>query len=61
MAALWMTGRTMAGRMLQTGGGVPFRAAPLKDPKVLSGLTIPRGMGRLRGWLRADLDARPAR
>ena len=42
MAALWMTGREMTSRMLQTGGGVPFRSAPLKDPKVLSGLTIPK-------------------
>jgi multiple sugar transport system substrate-binding protein len=39
---LWMTGRTMAGRMLQVGGGVPFRSAPLKDPAILSTLTIPR-------------------
>ena len=39
---LWMTGRTMAGRMLQTGGGVPFRSAPLKDPAILSTLTIPK-------------------
>ncbi len=42
MAALWMTGRQMTSRMLQTGGGVPFRSAPLKDPAVLSGLTIPK-------------------
>ena len=42
MAALWMTGREMTSRMLQTGGGVPFRSAPLKDPKVLAGLTIPK-------------------
>jgi multiple sugar transport system substrate-binding protein len=39
---LWMTGRTMAGRMLQVGGGVPFRSAPLKDPAILSTLTIPK-------------------
>ena len=39
---LWMTGRTMAGRMLQTGGGVPFRSAPLKDPAILSTLSIPK-------------------
>ena len=39
---LWMTGRTMAGRMLQVGGGIPFRSAPLKDEKVLSSLTVPR-------------------
>ena len=39
---LWMTGPTMAGRMLQTGGGVPFRTKPLKDPAVLSGMAIPR-------------------
>jgi multiple sugar transport system substrate-binding protein len=39
---LWMTGRTMAGRMLQVGGGIPFRTAPLKDPAVLSSLTVPR-------------------
>ena len=39
---LWMTGRTMAGRMLQVGGGVPFRSAPLKDEKILSTLTIPK-------------------
>ena len=42
MAALWMTGRQMTSRMLQTGGGVPFRSAPLKDPAVLSQLTIPK-------------------
>ncbi len=42
MASLWMTGREMCSRMLQTGGGVPFRSAPLKDPKVLSQLTIPK-------------------
>ncbi|MFO1081714.1 MAG: sugar ABC transporter substrate-binding protein [Reyranellaceae bacterium] len=42
LAALWMTGREMTARMLQTGGGVPFRTAPLKDPKVLAGLTIPK-------------------
>lgn len=39
---LWMTGRTMAGRMLQVGGGIPFRSAPLKDPAILSSLTVPR-------------------
>jgi multiple sugar transport system substrate-binding protein len=39
---LWMTGRTMAGRMLQVGGGVPFRSAPLKDPAIISTLTIPK-------------------
>ena len=39
---LWMTGRTMAGRMLQVGGGIPFRTAPLKDPAVLSSLTVPK-------------------
>ena len=39
---LWMTGRVMAGRMLQVGGGIPFRTAPLKDPAVLSGLTVPK-------------------
>ncbi len=39
---LWMTGRAMAGRMLQVGGGIPFRTAPLKDPAVLSSLTVPR-------------------
>ena len=42
LAALWMTGREMTARMLQTGGGVPFRTAPLQDPKVLAGLTIPK-------------------
>jgi multiple sugar transport system substrate-binding protein len=42
MASLWMTGRQMTSRMLQTGGGVPFRSAPLKDPAVLSQLTIPK-------------------
>lgn len=39
---LWMTGPKMAGRMLQVGGGIPFRTAPLKDPAVLSSLTVPR-------------------
>jgi multiple sugar transport system substrate-binding protein len=39
---LWATGRTMAGRMLQVGGGVPFRSAPLKDPAIISTLTIPK-------------------
>jgi multiple sugar transport system substrate-binding protein len=39
---LWMTGPTMAGRMLQVGGGIPFRTNPLKDPAVLSSLTVPR-------------------
>lgn len=42
LLGLWMTGKTMAGRMLQSGGGVPFREAPLKDPAILSQLTIPR-------------------
>ncbi|HKU95926.1 MAG TPA: extracellular solute-binding protein [Vineibacter sp.] len=42
LAALWMTGRQMTSRMLQTGGGVPFRSAPLKDNEVLAQLTIPR-------------------
>ena len=39
---LWMTGRVMAGRMLQVGGGIPFRTAPLKDPAVLSASPFPR-------------------
>ena len=28
--------------MIQVGGGIPFRTRPLKDPAVLSRLTIPR-------------------
>lgn len=40
--ALWMTGPKMAGRMLEVGGGIPFRTNPLKDPGVLSRLTIPK-------------------
>ncbi|SJZ92774.1 multiple sugar transport system substrate-binding protein [Enhydrobacter aerosaccus] len=42
LTMLWMTGPKMAGRMLQVGGGIPFRTNPLKDPAVLAGLTIPR-------------------
>ena len=42
LAGLWMTGPKMAGRMIQVGGGIPFRTRPLKDPAVLAGLTIPK-------------------
>jgi multiple sugar transport system substrate-binding protein len=42
LTALWMTGPKMAGRMIQVGGGIPFRTRPLKDKEVLGGLTIPK-------------------
>lgn len=38
----WAVAKTMGGRLLQTGGGVPFRNSILNDPGVQGGLTLPR-------------------
>lgn len=39
--SLWATNKLMSARLLQGGGGVPFRRSTLSDPAVLSQLTAP--------------------
>ena len=38
----WAVSKVMGGRLLQTGGGVPFRNSVLSDPKVQEGVTMPK-------------------
>jgi multiple sugar transport system substrate-binding protein len=38
----WAVSKSMGGRLLQTGGGVPFRKSVLEDPAVQAGVTMPK-------------------
>lgn len=38
----WAVSKLMGGRLLQVGGGVPFRTSVLNDPKTQEGLTLPK-------------------
>lgn len=38
----WAVSKSMGGRLLQTGGGVPFRKSVIEDPTVQAGVTMPK-------------------
>lgn len=38
----WAVSKTMGGRLVQAGGGVPFRNSILNDPQVQSSVTLPK-------------------
>lgn len=38
----WAVSKSMGGRLLQGGGGVPFRNSVISDPQVQSGVTLPK-------------------
>jgi multiple sugar transport system substrate-binding protein len=38
----WAVSKSMGGRLLQTGGGVPFRKSVIEDPAVQAGVTMPK-------------------
>ena len=38
----WAINKTMGGRLLQIGGGVPFRKSVLEDPQVQAGVKMPK-------------------
>jgi multiple sugar transport system substrate-binding protein len=39
---LWTTSKVMCNRLLQGGGGVPFRNSTLRDEPTLASMTVPR-------------------
>lgn len=47
----WAVSKTMGARLLQGGGGVPFRNSILQDPTVRAGVKMPAG------WLQSVIDA----
>jgi len=42
MYCLWATSKQMCNRLMQAGGGVPFRTSTLNDQQTLASLTVPR-------------------
>lgn len=47
----WVVSKQNGARLLQAGGGVPFRTAVLNDPEVQKGVTLPKE------WLQSVIDA----
>lgn len=47
----WAVSKQMTGRLLQAGGGVPFRNSVLNDSEIRSGVKLPKE------WLQAVIDA----
>ena len=57
----WAISKLMGGRLLQAGGGVPFRHSILNDAEVRKGVKMPAGLDRRGGRIRQDQPARTAR
>lgn len=47
----WVVSKTQGARLVQAGGGVPFRNSVLNDPEVQKGVTLPKE------WFQSVLDA----
>jgi len=47
----WVVSKQNGARLLQAGGGVPFRTSVLSDPEVQKGVTLPKE------WLQSVIDA----
>jgi multiple sugar transport system substrate-binding protein len=47
----WVVSKTQGARLVQAGGGVPFRNSILNDPEVQKGVTLPKE------WFQSVLDA----
>lgn len=47
----WVVSKQNAARLLQAGGGVPFRTSVIADPEVQKGVTLPKE------WLQSVIDA----
>jgi len=47
----WVVSKTQGARLVQAGGGVPFRNSVLGDPEVQKGVTLPKE------WFQSVLDA----
>jgi multiple sugar transport system substrate-binding protein len=47
----WVVSKTQGARLLQAGGGVPFRNSILGDPEVRNGVKLPKE------WLQAAIDS----
>ncbi len=47
----WVVSKQNGARLLQAGGGVPFRTSVLNDPEVQKGVTLPKE------WLQSVIDA----
>jgi multiple sugar transport system substrate-binding protein len=47
----WAVSKTQGARLVQAGGGVPFRNSVLNDPEVQKGVTLPKE------WFQSVLDA----
>ena len=47
----WAVSKQMGGRLLQAGGGVPFRNSVLNDAEIRSGVKLPKE------WLEAVINA----
>jgi multiple sugar transport system substrate-binding protein len=47
----WVVSKQNSARLLQAGGGVPFRTSVLNDPEVQKGVTLPKE------WLQSVIDA----
>ena len=57
----WAVSKTMGARLLQSGGGVPFRNSILNDEAVRKGVKMPPEWLQLGDRLGQDQQARPAR
>ena len=57
----WAVSKVMGARLLQTGGGVPFRNSILNDADTRKGVTMPAAWVELGRSVRQDLQARLAR
>ena len=57
----WAVSKTQGARLLQAGGGVPFRNSILNDPEMSEGREDAEGMAAIGDRFRQDQQARPAR